>query len=138
MKILRTSPLSGKTHTMDLPVTQEDIDRCWGLSPNGTEHIQNVFPELSADQREFLKTGITPEEWEEEFGIFDEGDDVDAVAAALSDAQRDVEYEDTVSGEYTGDEEPDMDWNPTAMDSSDTIYPPRNQGRGSGGDQHIR
>lgn len=99
MKIARKSSISGKTNVMDLPVTQEQIDRCWSLSPTGTEHIQNVFPDLSADQREFLKTGITPEEWEAEFGSFDEEDDVDAVAAALADAQRDAEYEDTVSGE---------------------------------------
>lgn len=85
---------------MDLPVTQEDIDRCWGLSPNGTEHIQDVFPDLSADQREFLKTGITPEEWEAEFGSFDEDDAT--VAAAFSDAQKD--YEDTVYGEEDSDQ----------------------------------
>ncbi len=29
------------------------------------ELIQNVFPQLSADQREMLMTGITPEEQEE-------------------------------------------------------------------------
>ena len=26
--------------------------------------IQDVFPELSADDREFLLTGLTPEDWE--------------------------------------------------------------------------
>lgn len=25
--------------------------------------VQDVFPELSADEREFLLSGITPEEW---------------------------------------------------------------------------
>jgi hypothetical protein len=44
---------------MNLPILQEDIDRwCDG------EYIQNVFPQLNADQREFLMTGITPEEWD--------------------------------------------------------------------------
>ena len=30
--------------------------------------IQEAFPELNVDQREFLLTGATPEEWEEIFG----------------------------------------------------------------------
>jgi len=30
--------------------------------------IQDAFPFLSADEREFLLTGMTPEEWELEFG----------------------------------------------------------------------
>jgi hypothetical protein len=29
--------------------------------------VQNEFPHLSAGQREFLKTGITDEEWDELF-----------------------------------------------------------------------
>ena len=31
----------------------------------GCELIQNAMPNLSADEREFLMTGITPEEWAE-------------------------------------------------------------------------
>ena len=30
--------------------------------------IQNAFPGLSANDREFLMTGITPEEWSKMFG----------------------------------------------------------------------
>ena len=30
--------------------------------------IQSAFPGLSADDREFLMTGITPEEWSKMFG----------------------------------------------------------------------
>tara|TARA_R110000764_G_scaffold208524_1_gene294185 strand:+ start:658 stop:825 length:168 start_codon:yes stop_codon:yes gene_type:complete len=30
--------------------------------------IQDVMPSLSADEREFLMTGITPDEWAAEFG----------------------------------------------------------------------
>jgi len=30
--------------------------------------IQDAFPNLSADEREFIKTGITPDEWESIFG----------------------------------------------------------------------
>ena len=63
MQITRKSTLTGLTHEMNLPITQQEIDR-W----QGGELIQDVFPNLSDDQREFLKTGITAEEWEEAFG----------------------------------------------------------------------
>ena len=63
MQITRKSTLTGLTHEMNLPITQQEIDR-W----QGGELIQDVFPYLSDDQREFLKTGITSEEWEEAFG----------------------------------------------------------------------
>ena len=48
---------------MVLPITSTQLDR-W----TGGDLIQNVFPDLSADQREFLMTGITPEEWNQNFG----------------------------------------------------------------------
>jgi len=59
MKIHRTSTLTGKPHTKDIPVTQEQLDR-W----RDGELIQNAMPNLNADDREFLMTGITPEEWD--------------------------------------------------------------------------
>lgn len=30
--------------------------------------IQNAFPDLSADQREFIKSGIGPDGWKQTFG----------------------------------------------------------------------
>ena len=64
MEITKKSQLTGKVHTMDLDITQEQIDR-W---ERGTL-IQLAMPRLRPDQREFLISGITPEEWEETFGI---------------------------------------------------------------------
>ena len=58
MIVKRTSIISGRESEMDLPVTQEQIER-W----SGGELIQRVFPDLTSDQREFLISGITPEEW---------------------------------------------------------------------------
>lgn len=63
MKITRTSMFTGITRTLDLPITEEQLAR-W----NGGELIQNAMPELSADQREFVMTGVTAEEWDAEFG----------------------------------------------------------------------
>lgn len=62
MKITRTSNYSGVTRTLDLPVTQEQLD-AWEAGAL----IQNVMPTLSPDDREFLKTGITAAEWDEMF-----------------------------------------------------------------------
>tara|TARA_R110002020_G_scaffold2751_10_gene12950 strand:- start:1227 stop:1415 length:189 start_codon:yes stop_codon:yes gene_type:complete len=55
--------LSGVVRTLDLPVTAEQIDRYL----IGGELLQNVFSNLPKDQREFIKTGITQEEWDETF-----------------------------------------------------------------------
>lgn len=73
ISIKRKSEFTGKINTMELPLTLEEFNagarRSWKLNPNGgTEHMQNVFPQLNAEQREFLMTGCTPEEWTEMFG----------------------------------------------------------------------
>lgn len=60
MKITRISPFSGKETTRDLPVTEEQFQR-WH---NG-ELIQYAFSNISAGDREFIKTGITEEEWDQ-------------------------------------------------------------------------
>lgn len=66
MKVTAKSILTGKTNTMELPnsVTVERI-HTWRDS---RQLVQNAFPELTADQREFLLTGATPEEWDAIFG----------------------------------------------------------------------
>lgn len=63
MLITRKSPFTGRTHSMDLDITEEQLTQ-W---ENG-ELIQNVFPNLSADECEFIMTGITPQEWNATFG----------------------------------------------------------------------
>jgi len=61
--IERESPFSGNKNTMALEVTEEQI-AAW----QGGELIQRAMPNLTADEREFLMTGITAEEWENTFG----------------------------------------------------------------------
>jgi len=58
MKITRESVLSGITRTKEIEVTPEQFSN-W---ENGML-IQKAMPHLSADDREFMMTGITPEEW---------------------------------------------------------------------------
>lgn len=59
MLITKTSMLSGETRSLDLNVTQDQID-LW----EGGMVIQNAMPDLSVDEREFIMTGVTAEEWE--------------------------------------------------------------------------
>jgi hypothetical protein len=63
MLIERESPLSGNKNTLDIPVTLAQI-AAW----KGGELIQRAMPNLSADEREFLMTGITADEWKNTFG----------------------------------------------------------------------
>ena len=58
MDITRTSILSGKTRTKQINVNQSQIDK-WEAGML----IQDAMPDVSVDEREFIKTGITPEEW---------------------------------------------------------------------------
>ena len=60
MKITRKDPWSGKTNTMDINVTQAMLDD-W---KEGTL-IQYAMPDLTPDEREFIKTGMTNESWDE-------------------------------------------------------------------------
>ena len=63
MLVTRLSPFSYTKNTIDLDITPEQLARY----EQGNELIQNVFPNLSPEHREFIMTGITPEEWEASF-----------------------------------------------------------------------
>jgi hypothetical protein len=65
MQITRQSPFTGRFHTREIDVTKEQLANYY--RPNGPL-IQDAFPHLSADDREFIKTGITAEEWDDIFG----------------------------------------------------------------------
>ncbi len=62
MKITRYSMLSGKLHSMEIDVTDEQIRNYLdGML------IQRAMPNISAEEREFIHSGITPEEWNQTF-----------------------------------------------------------------------
>jgi len=63
MIIFRRSPVSGKINSFDLDISQEQI-----LKYEKGFLIQDAFPHLTDDEREFIKSGILPEEWEKLFG----------------------------------------------------------------------
>ena len=60
MELYRTSMFSGVEHQMDLPITAAQLQR-WEEG----ELIQNVFPDLTRGQREFIMTGMTEDEWQD-------------------------------------------------------------------------
>lgn len=67
MLVVRTSMVSGKVREKDLDITEEQI-----LAYNNGALVQNAFPNLNEDDREFLMTGITPDEWDSLWGSEEE------------------------------------------------------------------
>lgn len=70
MRIARQSPLTGIVNTMDLDVTQAQLDE---LATRPRRKIQDIFPNLDKAEREFLLTGYTQEDWDAMFK--EEGED---------------------------------------------------------------
>ena len=62
MKVTVVSAFTGKKNTIDLNITEAQLREF--ESPRG-RHIHEIFPDLAPWEREFLKTGVTPEEWAE-------------------------------------------------------------------------
>ncbi len=63
MLIKMNSMLTGKIHEREIDVTPEQLQK-W----KDGAMIQDAMPHLSADDREFLISGATPEEWNKFFG----------------------------------------------------------------------
>lgn len=63
MNITRTDPVTGEENTLDIPVSEEQLQR-WH---DGHGLIQNIMPNLTDDEREFIMTGITADSWDEIF-----------------------------------------------------------------------
>ena len=68
MLITRKSMLTGIERTIDLPVSMDQLN---AYLYEGVL-LQHAFPNLSPDQREFILTGSTPEEWDEAFPEVDD------------------------------------------------------------------
>ena len=61
--LVRRSPFGG-VHEAILGMPYTDFRACYDEWQNGAM-IQKAFSELDADAREFIMTGITPEQWED-------------------------------------------------------------------------
>lgn len=62
MIITRKSPVTGKMHSREVDVTHEQLAQ-W----NAGSLIQDVMPHLSPEEREFIISGCTPEDFNELF-----------------------------------------------------------------------
>lgn len=59
MLVQKFCTFTEEVNEMELPVTQAQLDRI-----AAGEYVQDVVPHLNATEREFLITGLTPEEQE--------------------------------------------------------------------------
>jgi hypothetical protein len=62
MKITKVSMLSKLERSLELDVTDEEI-KAWKAGML----IQDAMPRLNENEREFIMTGITAEEWEKHY-----------------------------------------------------------------------
>jgi hypothetical protein len=69
MIIERQSIVSGKVYQMELDITQQQLN---DFTNGRLGLIQEAFPQLSIDEREFIISGIHPIEWRELFGELEE------------------------------------------------------------------
>ena len=58
-EIEKTSPVTGRVNIMEIEMDPNDYVR-W---KKGGVNIRDALPYLSADEREFLISGVSPEDW---------------------------------------------------------------------------
>ena len=61
LHIKKVSPLTGEINSILIDISYSQLNRI----DEGVELIQHICPELSREHREFLISGISPEEWNE-------------------------------------------------------------------------
>jgi len=88
MQITKVSQATGVEHTREIDITEE----AYGYFALSNQFVQDAFPHLSADDREFLISGVTPEEWDELYPDIEEDEESN--------------YTD-----YPGENESGWDWN---------------------------
>lgn len=62
MLIRKQSVITGDVHEIELDVTQAELDR----HLDG-ELAHKIWPQMTPPDREFLISGVTPQEWNEAF-----------------------------------------------------------------------
>lgn len=63
VRVHKQSCITGKHHSMVLPTRQGELEH-W---EKNMTLVQDAFPHFTPDQREFLISGSTPDEWNELF-----------------------------------------------------------------------
>ena len=63
MLITRRNPFTGEHHTREIAILEHQLN-AWKQGAL----IQDAAPHLSADEREFIISGILPDQWNDLFG----------------------------------------------------------------------
>lgn len=71
--VIRPSMITGKVNTMVYNNTTSQAIADWLTSPKAL--IQDAFPQMTPDEREFLLSGITPQEWQQHIATSEEDED---------------------------------------------------------------
>ena len=101
MFVTRKSIITGATNTIEISGLTNEMVENW---ENGML-AQDAFPGITPEMREFIMTGITPEEWSRHLPEDDDGDDYDQ---RWCDGEADVqceEYYNEENGYIPGPEE---------------------------------
>lgn len=64
--IEKKSDFTGQTNSMEIPLSEEEYQESYSRFISGS-FVQDAFPTLTPNQREFILTGTTPEEWDRLF-----------------------------------------------------------------------
>ena len=67
VEVRNVSGITKKENVMLIPLGFAAFTECHKEWTTG-KSVQHAFPTLNADQREFLLSGMTPEEWDATFG----------------------------------------------------------------------
>jgi len=70
VRLYRTSPFSKTENFMELPVKISDL---YNYYVKRAGMIQDIFPALNSEQREFIMTGIMPDEWPDNSDEYPDG-----------------------------------------------------------------
>ena len=71
IEIERVSPLTGITNKMYMDISAEQVEE-WNRPAGERRLVQDIFPNLSEDEREFIMTGYTPQDWKTMEAAFNE------------------------------------------------------------------
>ena len=69
--LARVSPITGNLNEVEIPMSIEAYALAMRAWKKGAL-IQDAFPTLPAPIREFIMSGITPQEWDDMFGMGDD------------------------------------------------------------------
>ena len=69
MKLSRLSQFTGNYNVMEIPLSEEEYELCYMAWTVDGVLLQDAFPNLTAEERDFIKFGVTPEEWEAVIGV---------------------------------------------------------------------